>query len=580
MVVGIVAVLKAGGTFVPLDPTYPAERLRFILRDTQAPLVLTQEWLASDLRSEGIHVIDLDADTSGQGPGVDSNPDSPATFDSAAYIMYTSGSTGTPKGVVVPHRGIIRLVFGVDYVPLDSSLTILHLASPSFDASTFELWGALLNGGRAVLYPGRVPALDVLERVLREHGVNTLFLTTALFHAIVDESAAILSVIHWLIVGGEVLSVDHVRRAYACLPDTVIVNAYGPTEATTFATAYRVPRRIAENLSQLPIGMPISNTTISSARHFWSIGTARRAGRNIHRWPGVARGYWNQPKLSVERFVPDPFASRPSANLYRTGDLGRRLPDGNIEFLGRLDGQVKVRGFRIELGEVEAALRRHGGVRDTVVMPVDEPGELGGDWSPTSSPIDHSPPAVDDLRDFLKTIIPEYMVPSAFVLLDHLPRSLTGKVDRRRLPAASGHPVEHDRAITARTQVEIRASRNLCRIAGSRSRRHPRRFFRAWRPFFVGNASRFRGRRRAFQRRPAADKFVRGTDDCQTCRIGRVSHREHIVASRPADASRPTIGVYPLLTSQLSIWNRLPAISRHDHAQPESGLPARGAFIN
>ncbi len=214
MVAGILGVLKAGAAYVPLDPTYPAERLRFILRDTQAPVVLTQYGLAAGVPAEGARVVLLDADASDHDPGASENPTCPATFDSLAYIMYTSGSTGTPKGVAVPHRGILRLVFGVDYVALDSRRKILHLASPAFDASTFELWGSLLHGGRCVLFPGRVPALDVLERVLRDHQVDTLFLTTALFHAIVDESAWILSGVEQLLVGGEVLSVDHVRRAH------------------------------------------------------------------------------------------------------------------------------------------------------------------------------------------------------------------------------------------------------------------------------------------------------------------------------------------------------------------------------
>jgi amino acid adenylation domain-containing protein len=262
MVAGILAILKAGGAYVPLDPTYPYERLRSIVRDTRAPVLLTQQCLLSEVPADGMQVVCLDSDLGAFESCGDTNPSSLATFDSLAYIMFTSGSTGTPKGVAVPHRGVIRLLFGVDYVQLDSSRTMLHLASPAFDAATFELWGALLHGARCVLFPGRVPALDVLERTLRVHNVDTVFLTAALFHAVVDECVGILRGVKQLLVGGDALSVDHVRRALPGLPETTVINGYGPTETTTFAVCYRVPRTIAADASSIPIGTPIGNTTV------------------------------------------------------------------------------------------------------------------------------------------------------------------------------------------------------------------------------------------------------------------------------------------------------------------------------
>ena len=435
MVAGILAILKAGGAYVPLDPTYPYERLRFIVRDTRAQVLLTQQCLVSGVPAEGAQVLCLDADTGLFDTGKDANPSSLATFDSLAYIMYTSGSTGAPKGVAVPHRGVIRLLFGVDYVQLDSSRKVLQLASPSFDAATFELWGALLHGGRCVLFPGRVPALDALECALRIHEIDTLFLTTALFHAVVDECVAILRGVKQLLVGGEVLSAGHVRRALACLPETSIIHVYGPTETTTFATAYRIPVNPPRDTSSLPIGMPIGNTSVYLLDPLGRPVPVGVQGELFIGGPGVARGYWNQPELTAQRFVADRFDDEPGARLYRTGDVGRRLADGNIEFLGRLDDQVKVRGFRIEPGEVEAGMRRHPAVRDAVVVAVEEPGGVGRRLVAHVIPMNEPAPTAEELSRFLKSFLPEYMVPSAFVFLDRFPLSSNGKIDRRKLPA-------------------------------------------------------------------------------------------------------------------------------------------------
>jgi amino acid adenylation domain-containing protein len=459
MVAGLLAILKAGGVYVPLDPTYPSERLGFILRDTQASVVLTQQSLASDLPSHGAQVLFLDPDAEELDRGEhDGNPLCPATFDSLAYIMYTSGSTGSPKGVAVPHRGIIRLLFGIDYVQLDSSRKILHLASPAFDASTFELWGPLLHGGQCVLFQGRVPALDVLERVLRESKVDTLWLTAGLFHTVVDECVEILAGVEQLLVGGEAPSVPHVRRALECLPETVIINLYGPTETTTFATSYRIPRDIPADAGSVPIGKPIGNTSVYLFDTLGRLVPVGVPGELHIGGPGVARGYWNQPELTARRFLPDQFDKLPGAHLYRTGDLARRLPDGNIEFLGRLDGQVKVRGFRIETGEIETVLRRHEGVRDAVVVAAADSGGVGRRLiayvvvrlEPGHAPV----VTVEALRDFLGKILPEYMVPAAIVLIDKLPLSPTGKVDRRRLPAPGSSRIEGRQATAASTPIE------------------------------------------------------------------------------------------------------------------------------
>ncbi|MEI8212293.1 MAG: amino acid adenylation domain-containing protein [Planctomycetota bacterium] len=440
MVAGILGILKAGGAYVPVDPTTPSERILFMLGDTKAPVLLTQRSLLSELPIDGIDVVCLDDretffdDRENVDDRAEVDLPCPATFDSIAYIMFTSGSTGIPKGVAVPHRGIIRLVFGVDYVTLDSSRNILHLASPAFDASTFELWAALLHGGRCVLFPGRFPDLDVLNRVLCENEVDTLFLTTALFHTIVDESVTILSGVQQLLVGGEVLSVNHVRRALSCLPGVSMINGYGPTETTTFAMSYRIPRNVADDADSLPIGRPIGNTSIYVLDTLGRLVPAGVAGELYIGGPGVARGYWNQPELTAEKFVANPFSDDSESRLYRTGDLCRWRADGNLEFLGRMDGQVKLRGFRIELGEIESVLNEYPDVAQSVViLREDHPDDkrLVAYCVPTTEIVlNHS-----ELRGRLRSRLPDYMLPSAFVSLDKLPLTSSGKVNRRGLPA-------------------------------------------------------------------------------------------------------------------------------------------------
>jgi amino acid adenylation domain-containing protein len=466
MVVGILGILKAGGAYVPLDPAYPVERLRFILRDTKAPAILGSNGLSSNLTAEAAHFIDINADLAAGDHSLFGNPPPTATADSLAYIMYTSGSTGVPKGVAIPHRGIVRLVFGLDCVQLGSSRTILHLSSPSFDASTFELWGSLLRGGRCVLYPGRVPTLTMLERFLRESAVDTLFLTTALFHSIIDESPEILVGIRQLVVGGDVLSADHVRRALARLPRTEIINGYGPTETTTFATTYRVPRDFPTDSRSVPIGTPIGNTTVCLLDAMGRLVPAGVAGELYIGGPGVALGYWERPEATAERFVPDPFNPAFGGRWYRTGDLGRRRLDGNIEFLGRLDAQVKVRGFRIEPGEIEASLRRHDAVRDALVVPFGEPARTGMQLVAYVVTRTESAPPAGELRNFLRGTLPDYMVPSAFVVLDQMPLSPNGKVDRCQLPPPDASRQDGNCDVDSGSPLEVKLAGMFADLLG------------------------------------------------------------------------------------------------------------------
>ncbi len=455
LVIGLLGILKAGGAYVPLDPAYPKERLLFILRDTRATVLLTQQTLHLSLPEHAAQVIYLDADAAAIDSHDDVNPSCLVTSENLAYIMYTSGSTGTPKGVAVPHRGVVRLLFGVDYARLDADRSILQMAPATFDASTFEIWGALLHGGRCVLFPGRVPDLEMLGQLLREHQVDTLWLTAALFNAVIDDSPEVLTGVRQLLIGGEALSVAHVRRALARLPATTLINGYGPTEATTFTCCYRIPSEIPKGARSIPIGKPIGNTSVYLLDACGRLVPIGVPGEIHVGGPGVARGYWNQPELTADRFIPDRFGTEPGARLYRTGDIARYLPDGNIEFLGRLDGQVKIRGFRIEPGEVESALRRHPALREVIVVPQDEPGGAGRRLVAYVVLRGETPPAVSELRDFLAEILPEHMVPSVFLVLDELPLSSNGKVDRQRLPSPNTVRIDGERLVAPpRTPAE------------------------------------------------------------------------------------------------------------------------------
>ena len=429
---GSLGILKAGGAYVPLDPTYPRERLAFMIDDAKLPLVVTQGRLVGHLPTP---------ERRGRGAGCrrgDSRwigwttPCCSTLPQHLAYVIYTSGSTGVPKAVAVPHRAVLRLVCGTEYARMDAAQTFLHLSSISFDASTFELWGPLLHGGRCVLFPNRPPTAEELGRVIREHGVTTVWLTASLFNTVLDEDPEALSSVRQLLIGGETLSVAHVRRAQKLLPDTEIINGYGPTESATFTCCHPIARELGADAVSVPIGRPIANTQVYLLDPRLNPVPVGIPGELCIGGDGLARGYLNRPDLTAERFIPDPFGED-GRRLYRTGDLARWLPDGVLEFLGRADQQVKIHGFRIELEEIEAVLRKHPAVQlAVVVVREDEPGDrrlvayvVTGDENPTTS----------ELRGFLATSLPDYMLPSAFVGLPALPVTASGKVDRRALPA-------------------------------------------------------------------------------------------------------------------------------------------------
>ena len=488
MIIALLAILKAGGAYVPLDPAYPGERLSFILEDAQAPVLLTQESLRAALPEYSGSTLLVDEAAKSFANESTENLDGSAYGESLAYVMYTSGSTGRPKGVAVIHRAIVRLVTNTNYAEFSPHEVFLQFAPISFDASTFEIWGALLNGGRLALMPPGPASLEELGAAVGHFGVTTLWLTAGVFHQMVDGPLASLRGVKQLLAGGDVLSVPHVEKALETLPGCRLINGYGPTENTTFTCCYEVPR--GEPLgTSLSIGRPIANTRVyilDEARRPVSVGDS---GEIYIAGDGLARGYLDRPQLNEEKFVTSPFPDLEPGRLYRSGDLGRYLPDGNIQFLGRLDQQVKIRGYRIEPGEVEAAITSHPRVRESIVVAHESPrgekrltaylipetslraGSSGSSEIGAESGFSADPPApamdqkgvVPDLRRFLERRLPAFMLPSSFVVLESWPLTPNGKVDRRALPVPTPDRPDLDTPFIApRSPLE----ESLCEICG------------------------------------------------------------------------------------------------------------------
>ncbi len=436
MVVALLAILKAGGAYVFIDPDYPPERVAFMLAESQAHVLLTEERLAASLPKVGARVIRLDADRDACAAESDLDPENLTVPENLAYVVFTSGSTGRPKGTCIPHRAVVRLVRDTDFAVMTGEDVFLQFAPISFDASTLELWGSLLNGARLALFPAGKASLEDLGRVVREEGVTILWLTAGLFHQMIERHAEGLVGVRQLLAGGDVLSAAHVKRALDELPGCTVINGYGPTENTTFTCCHRMTE--SAGLAQtVPIGSPIANTTVYLLDRRMEPVPIGVPGELYTGGDGLARGYLGHPELTAERFVPDPFGP-PGSRLYRTGDRARRLADGTIEFLGRDDFQVKIRGFRVEPGEIEVALADHPAVRNAVVVAREDAGaekRLVAYLLCT----DGSGPRTEDLRAFLEERLPTHMVPSAFVVLDAFPLTPNGKVDRRALPEPAVH---------------------------------------------------------------------------------------------------------------------------------------------
>jgi amino acid adenylation domain-containing protein len=424
----MLASLKCGCAYLPLDPKLPKARLDVLLGIAK-PSVLVD--------AEGIARLESKATP------VDSLP------PEAAYILFTSGSTGEPKAVCVPHRAVIRLVCDADYVRLDRETRVLQLAPLAFDASTFEIWGPLLNGGTVVIHPEDLPTFDELGRTIAAHAVTGAFLTTALFNQIIATAPQILRPLRELLTGGETASVPHVLRALAELPNTALVHVYGPTETTTFTTSFRIPRDFDPAARRVPIGRPLPSTQVYVLNELGQPQPIGVPGELFIGGEGLAFGYRGDDSLTATRFVSDPFSAQPGARLYRTGDRVRWLADGVLDFIERCDRQVKIHGYRIEPGEIEWVLAQHSAVREVFVTVL---GETAGERRLVAYVALQSSHTTDALRCFLQERLPQYMVPAQIVALETLPKTPNGKIDRRALPP----PRRPDRA-TRSTGVPARS---------------------------------------------------------------------------------------------------------------------------
>ena len=447
-IAGMLAILKVGAAYVPLDVNQPAERLLFQIRDSGLSRILVEPALRArmpawpaDAPAPALMPLVLpdhaDGDT-GTGPDVSVRPPSvcPGAVhpDSVAYVMYTSGSTGMPKGVEVQHQGISRLVQQPNYAQFGTATRMLQFAPFTFDASTLEIWGTLCNGGTLVQAPDGLLSLQALAQFIAAGEINTAWFTAALFNRLVDEVPGALSGLGQVLSGGEAMSLAHARRALSHNPQLVLINGYGPTECTTFAACARVDAATlaaAAETGAIPLGRPVNATSC----HVLDADLMRVApgavGELYLGGDGLAQAYLNQPALTAERFVASPFGHA-GERLYRTGDLVRWNEQGQLEYLGRVDAQVKVRGFRIELGEVEAQLLKQPGVREAVVVAREtaQGTQLAGYAS------SHAGQKLDGsvLRQSLKAVLPDYMVPSVIMVLEALPLNANGKIDRKALP--------------------------------------------------------------------------------------------------------------------------------------------------
>jgi amino acid adenylation domain-containing protein len=455
MVVGVMGILKAGAAYVPVDPTYPKERVAFMLKDTQLAVLLIQERLKADLPEYDGEVVCLDTDWEIIAEHDQQNLLHDATAEDLAYVIFTSGSTGEPKGAMNTHRGIRnRLLWMQDAYPLAKSDRVLHKTPISFDVSVWEIFWPLLNGARLVVArPGGHQDSAYLAELIAQHKITVLHFVPSMLRIFLEQPTLDgCGDLRLVVCSGEALSVD-LQETFFARFDAELHNLYGPTEASIDVTNWACER--SRNRSTIPIGRPIANTQIYILDSHMQPVPIGVPGELHIGGDGLARGYLNRPELTAEKFVANPFVSEPGARLYRTGDRACYLPDGNIEFLGRVDNQVKIRGYRIELGEIEAALKQHSAVKDSVVMArardSSEERKLVGYIVPNQDSV----ASTSDLRSLLRQKLPDYMIPSAFVFLNALPLTPNGKVDRTQLPPTDDSRPSLDQGfVEPRSEIE------------------------------------------------------------------------------------------------------------------------------
>src|SRR5882672_10018156 len=433
MAISVLAVLKAGAAYVPLDPAYPPERLAFMISDARLNLLLTQRKLRGTVADEAMEIIDIDADWRAISRESRERVPARASADNLAYVIYTSGSTGKPKGVMISHRSICnRLLWMQSTYPLGETDQLLQKTSISFDASVWELFVPLMSGaGLIVAQPGGNQDSGYLVNVIKEQQVTTLQLVPSMLRVFLNEPGVEqCGSLKYLFCGGEALASDLQEQVFARLR-AELINLYGPTEVSIDATSHRCQPGIGSLI--VPLGRPLANMQVYLLDDHQQLAPVGLPGEIYVGGEGLARGYLNRPVLAAEKFLPNPFSAAPGMRLYSTGDLGRYRPDDTIEFLGRTDHQVKLRGFRIELGEIESALSQHPQIRQAVV---DAREDAPGDKRLVAYVVfaEDATASSDDLQEFIGGKLPSYMIPTEWLELDRLPLTPSGKIDRRALP--------------------------------------------------------------------------------------------------------------------------------------------------
>ncbi len=430
MVTAVLGILKAGGAYLPLDIDFPKERLTFMIINAGASHLMTVSKLKENLPETKAKTVYIDKEILAKKPGEPDleNPVCETKPSNLACVMYTSGSTGEPKGTCVLQRSVVRLINNPNYASLQPDDVFIQMSPFAFDASTFEIWGSLLNGAALVILPPYKHSLGELGSFIKENKVSIIFITSGLFNLMIEENIGDLTTIGQLLTGGEVMSIRHAQKALDRLGDCRLIHVYGPTENTTFTTYCEL--RGTQIRGSASIGKPVTGTKVYILDAELQPVPVGMTGELYTGGAGLARGYLKRPDLTAAQFIPNPFASVPGERLYKTGDLARFLPNGNIEFIGRRDNQVKIRGFRIELDEVESNIRLHPTVRDTAVVihKRNQREKLLAAYIVPGQGFD-----VTQLKAFLKNKLPDYMMPSAFKTIEKLPLKANGKVDRRRL---------------------------------------------------------------------------------------------------------------------------------------------------
>jgi amino acid adenylation domain-containing protein len=448
MMAGILGILKAGAAYVPVDIDYPKERISYILEDIKATIVLSSSTGKMVLKDQDVTVVTVD-NNQGIANRNSNNLNTAIHSNQLAYIMYTSGSTGKPKGVMVEHGNVVSLVKKSGYFDARHNDTLLVTGSPSFDATTFEYWSMLINGGKLVLCNDKdLFNSTALKNLIAQHKVTVMWFTSSWFNQLVDDSPEVLRRLNTILVGGEKLSVPHIKKIRSTYPDLKLLNGYGPTENTTFSLTYPITEVNSDGI--IPIGKPLNN------RKAYVLGPAQQlnpVGVFGEVWlggDGVSRGYLNQPELTNQKFIKDPFSDGDTL-MYKTGDIGRWLANGNIEYKGRVDDQVKIRGYRVEPGEIQSVLLQSGLVNQAIVL---AGADKNGVNRLTGYVVADTHCDKQKLQDYLHNQMPDYMVPRLWVQMESFPLTANGKIDRRALPEAEVSAAPLLGYVAARNEVE------------------------------------------------------------------------------------------------------------------------------